>query len=96
MYYILDKEKNPYKVGLDQVINNLDSMRGVKKDTLPNGVKIETIFTFYDLNKENDRPFLFSTKVYVDNTHIYSEKYQTYKEAVSGHKLVLEKYNENI
>ena len=96
MYYILDKEKNPYKVGLDQVINNLDNMKGIKKDTLPNGVKIETVFTFYDIKRGDDKPFLFNTKVYVDNISIYNEMYQTYTEAVKGHKIVLEKYNENI
>lgn len=96
MYYLLDKQMNPYQVTLDQVVINLDKMKEINEDILPNGTKIRTVFTFFDVATHNDKPFLFNTKVYVDNTSVYSEIYQTYNEAVSGHKLVLEKYNENI
>jgi hypothetical protein len=96
MYYLLDNQMNPYQVGIDQVVINLDKMKSIKEDTLANGTKIRTVFTFYDVAKYDDKPFLFNTKVYIDNTSIYSEIYQTYKDAINGHRLVLEKYNEDI
>lgn len=96
MYYLLDKQMNPYQVTLDQVVINLDRMKCIEEDTLSNGTKIRTVFTFFDVATHDEKPFLFNTKVYVDNTSVYSEIYQTYKEAVNGHKMVLEKYNEDI
>jgi hypothetical protein len=96
MYYLLDKQMKPYQVTLDQVVINLDKMKSIKEDILPNGTKIQTVFTFFDVAKYEDKPFLFNTKVYVDNTSVYSEIYQTHKEAMNGHKLVLERYNEDI
>lgn len=96
MYYLLDKENRPFPTTVEQVIANLDRMKNVKKDVINDEIEIHTVFTFFNLLKNDDRLYLFSTKVHKDGKQIRNEIYQTHEEAVKGHNKLLNEFNERV
>ena len=96
MYYILDKENKPFPTTVDQVINNLDRMKNIRKDVINEDIEVHTVFTFFNLLKNDDRVYLFSTRVHKNGIKIRDEIYQTYDEAVKGHNKLLKEFNEKV
>ncbi len=97
MYYILDKENKPFPTTVDQVINNLDRMKNIRKDVINEDIEVQTVFTFFNILKNTDNVvYLFSTKVHKNGIKIRDEIYQTYEEAVKGHNKLLKEFNEKV
>lgn len=96
MYYILDRENKPYSTTLEQVINNMDRMRNIKKDVINENIEVHTVFSFFNLIKNDERLYLFSTRVHKNGIKIRDEIYETYDEAVKGHRKLLKEFNEKV
>ncbi len=97
MYYILDRENKPFPTTVEQVINNLDRMKNIKKDVINEDIEVHTVFTFFNILKNtDDRVYLFSTSVNKNGIKIRDEIYQTYEEAVKGHNKLLKEFNEKV
>ena len=94
MYYILDKDKTPYQTTLEQVVSNMDKMKNIQEDTLNDGTVITTTFLFYTTQKYDGKPLLFNTRVTNQDGVDYSELYNTYNDAINGHKNVLNSYKQ--
>jgi hypothetical protein len=101
MYYLLDENKQPYQVSLEESLSVYENpeMKIVQQDRLPNGKFVSTVFLCMDhsWNRNPDhKPVLFETMVFPDVTSgadEYMERYTSYEDALEGHKRALEYAN---
>lgn len=67
----------------------------IKKTALPNGKEVLTVWIGIDYRDEQqDRPLIFETMVFSENTPLYGKRYSTLDEAVEGHELVLKRFKD--
>lgn len=67
----------------------------VKRDTLPNGKLVSTVWLGLDHNFMGDRPLIFETMVFPkegDYSELEMDRYSTEQEAIEGHKRMVEKH----
>jgi hypothetical protein len=102
MWYLLDENKQPYPVGIEQVtLENISKYKVVQQDTLPNGKFVSTVFLgldhgWEDRNKPDYKPVLWETMVFSDQefgADEYMERYSSYEDALEGHKRALDYAN---
>lgn len=92
MYYLLDKNKNPYPVDLDKFSSTSDceSTSIVKKTYLRKyNIEVSTIFMCVSYNfSPNGQPILFETMIFCPDYEEYNcwqQRYCTWKQARAGH-----------
>lgn len=103
MWYLLDENKKPYPVEIEQVTSeNMAPFKIVQQDTLDNGLFVSTVFLgldhgFGNRNREGYKPVLWETMIFNDNdtTQDYQERYTSYEDAVAGHQRALDYANKS-
>lgn len=88
MYYILDEYKRPVRI--DNLIEwgkwfNKIKNRIVAKDHIE-GIEISTVFLGVDHNYSGGAPVLFETMIFGGELDQECWRYNTWKEAIEGHK----------
>lgn len=67
--------------------------RIVAKDTLPNGLRVSTVFLGMDHQWGAGPPLLYETMIFPPDSYddLYQERYSTREEAIAGHAVALAK-----
>jgi len=86
-WYILDENKNPVKAKdfMEYANWSSDGNRIVEQTDIGN-VKVSTVFLGLDHSFTKGVVILFETMVFGGEADEYQQRYQTWKEAVKGHK----------
>lgn len=101
MWYLLDENKNPYPVSLEEsfkMYNDMD-MKIVKQDKLDNDVFVSTVFLgldhgwYGDKEKPDYKPVLFETMIFNGEYDGYQDRYTSYNDALKGHQEALDLVN---
>ena len=67
--------------------------RIVKQETLPNGLRVSTVFLGIDHNFGDGEPLLFESMVFgIKDDEEIQQRYSTYEQAEKGHQELVEKY----
>ena len=68
--------------------------RAVKQETLSNGYRVSTVFLVLNHNFGGGKPLIFETMVFEGNNFVGldADRYSTEKEAIEGHKRMVEKW----
>lgn len=93
-YYLLDENKIPYEVSLEEGLKLYDNpdMKIVKQNKFKNGVFVSTVFLgidhgwFADKDNINYKPLLFETMIFEGEYNGYQERYTSYTDALEGHQ----------
>jgi len=85
MYYKLVNQK-PVKCGIDEVSN--DDHYIVALNNIGN-VKISTVFLRIDHQYGDGPPILFETMIFGGQYDDYQQRYSTWEEAASGHRVAV-------
>ena len=104
MHYLLDENKNPYKVSIEEAVKLYDDpvMKLVKQDRYHgNEIFISTVFLgmdhgWGDRENPNYKPLLFETMIFGGEHNDFQTRYHTYKEAVEGHEYALNLVKESL
>ena len=105
MYYLLDENKKPYKVSLEEGMKVYEDlqMKIVEQDVSDNGkIFISTVFlgmdhSFDRHNKSiNHKPILFETMIFGGEHNDFQARYHTYDEAIEGHQYALNLVEESL
>lgn len=66
----------------------------VKQETLPNGLRVSTVFLGMDYNCGEGEPLLFETMVFPPDSYSdkHCQRYSTYEEAEKGHQEMVKKW----
>ncbi len=65
--------------------------RRVAETSLPNEVRVSTVFLGLDHNFEEGKPILFETMIFGGKQDQYQERYHTWEEAEAGHEQAVSK-----
>jgi hypothetical protein len=107
MYYLLDKDKKPYKVSLeDSLILYKKPELKVTAVDLVDGVRVSTVFLGMDhgfrweaKDSPNYKPILWETMIFGGKYNDYQERYTSHEDALKGHQkainLITNKTTEN-
>lgn len=90
-WHYYDKQGNP--IDRDEVLRlwSDPDYRFVAVDTLPNGVKVSTVWTGIDYSLYDDvKPLIFETMIFGGERDTYAWRYTTEAEALEGHRQVVE------
>ena len=95
MYYLLEDDK-PVIVSQERFLKEYykDRKKNVIRRTKIKDVKISTVFLGIDHSTDyckNAKPLLFETMVFGGDLDLEMERYETKKEAIIGHKKIVEK-----
>lgn len=94
LYYTLDENKNPVPVDMWEYAMKHQQVTHVAKDVLEiDGVSVRVSTVFLGLNHawgEDMPPILFETMIFGGEHDQYQERYNTWDEAVEGHKRAME------
>lgn len=95
MYYLLNENKEPYKVSIEEGLKIYDDpeMKIVQQDRIDD-VFVSTVFLGMDhgwnIDKDvNYKPVLWETMIFGGEHDQYQERYTSYKDALRGHFAVL-------
>jgi hypothetical protein len=96
MRYLLDENKKPYPVSIEESFKLYDDldMKIVKSEYLDNeNVRVSTVFLGYNAAYygAEDKPLFFETMVFGGAYDDYMVRYETYQEAVDGHNEIVNK-----
>lgn len=98
MHYLLDENKKPYPVSIEESFKLYDDpdMKIVKSEYLyldNENVRVSTVFLGYNAAYEfgADKPLFFETMVFGGDYDDYMVRYETYQEAVNGHNEIVNK-----
>ncbi len=67
----------------------------IKQETLPNGLRVSTVFIGIDHNWGDGEPLLFESMVFGLDDEV-QERYSTYEQAEEGHRKLVDKYSAQI
>lgn len=97
MWYLLDENKDPYPVSVEEGMKLQDDidMKIVKQDKIGN-VFISTVFLGLDHSLESNLPILFETMIFNGKHDQYQMRYATYKQAQQGHEDALNLVKESL
>lgn len=102
MRYLLDENKKPYPVSIEEGVKLFDdpAMRIVKSEYLDNeNVRVSTVFLGYDgcfMPGHNDKPLFFETMVFGGDYDDYLKRYETYEEASNEHDKIVQMIKEKL
>jgi hypothetical protein len=104
MYYLLDENKNPYKVSLEEGLKVYEDpvMKIVKQDRLDNDeVFVSTVFLgldhgWGDKEASNYQPILFETMIFGGEHSDFQTRYHTFVDAVEGHEYAVNLVKESL
>lgn len=90
-FYLLDHEKKPYKVSLDEsykLYENPD-MKITKQDLINDHIRVSTVFLgmdhrFYWIETDNE-PVLWETMIFGGEHDGYQQRYTSHEDALAGH-----------
>ena len=96
MRYLLDENKKPYAVTIEESFKLYDDfdMRIVKSEYLDNEkICVSTVFLGYNGAHygAEDKPLFFETMVFGGDYDGYMVRYETYQQAVEGHNEIVNK-----
>lgn len=96
MHYLLDENKEPYPVTIEEVIKlyNDPDMKIVQQDRIDD-IFISTVFLGMDhgwnwINSPVHKPVLWETMIFGGKHDQYQERYTSHHDAVEGHQRALE------
>lgn len=101
MHYLLDKNKEPYKVSIEEYLEKLLEIDkhvayDVVEDEKGNEVRISTVFLAMDhgwgvrSNNRNYKPVLWETMIFGGEHNDYQKRYSSHKSALIGHNKALQ------
>jgi hypothetical protein len=94
-FYLLDENKKPYQVSLEQsltVYDNLD-MKVTKQDIVGH-IKVSTVFLGMDHRMIGESlPVLWETMIFGGEHDQYQERYTSHEDALAGHQKALDLVN---
>lgn len=96
-FYLLDKNKQPYPVSLDEankLYDDLD-MKITKQDRINDDIRVSTVFLGIDHRFWNteDKPILWETMIFGGEHDGYQERYTSHEDALAGHERALNLVN---
>ena len=104
MHYLLDENKQPYKVSLEESYKIYEdaNMKLVQQDRFEDDdVFVSTVFLgldhgWGDRNAPNYKPILFETMIFGGKHNDFQTRYHTYDEAKEGHQYALNLVKESL
>jgi len=92
----LDKEGN--KITLERFfeMNRDPDYKFIKRDTLPSGKMISTVWLGLDHGLSAEKPLVFETMVFPNEGNYedeYCERYSTKEEAIKGHERIVAEWS---
>lgn len=104
MYYLLDENKNPYKVSSEEGLKVYENpqMKLVQQDRFEDeNVFVSTVFLGFDhgwgdRDASDYKPILFETMIFGGEHNDFQTRYHTYDEALEGHQYALNLVKESL
>lgn len=87
-HYVLDADgKTPRKADLMEWATSFESRKAgrVGNDTLPNGVRVSTVWLGLNHQWGDGPPILWETMIFGGPHDAYQERYSSHADAVAGH-----------
>lgn len=97
MHYLLDENKEPYPVTIEEAIKLYEhpELKQTAYDEI-DGVRISTVFLGMDhswSNKPGHEPVLWETMIFGGEYDQYQERYTSHHDALEGHQKALQLVN---
>lgn len=104
MYYLLDENKQPYKVSLEEGLKVYEDpeMKIVQQDRFEDeDIFVSTVFLgldhgWGDRELPDYKPLLFETMIFGGKYNDFQTRYHTYNEAKEGHAYALNLVKESL
>jgi hypothetical protein len=99
--YLLDENKNPYPVGMEEGLKLYDNpeMKIIQQDYVGD-IFVSTVFLGFDhrffSDEEDTKPVLFETMIFGGEYNQFQKRYTTYEDALVNHNIMLQKVKDSV
>lgn len=97
-FYLLDENKKPYEVSLQESYKIYDdpNMKITKQDKIGD-ILVSTVFLGMDHSYEKQgNPILWETMIFGGEHDLYQERYSSHEDALIGHQRALDLVNSSV